>query len=172
MSEAKKERDAEDVDEAVLMSPSLAADLGDLSDTDRFPAFEGLDNRLDEANALLEKASRMLELDNHSGAIELISKAAALAPEHPRIAPLKLRSETTLLAMLESRLGNLEAIPFIKLRGEEILWLNLDGKAGFVLSKMDGRTNLSRLLSLPGMSRLELARILSQLLDNGVIGMG
>ncbi|MCL2178461.1 MAG: hypothetical protein FWC28_06140 [Proteobacteria bacterium] len=171
MSEAKKEKDKEEGCEAVLMAPSLAVGLGGYGTTDRFPAFEGVDLEMQEVNVLLERASRLLELDNYSGAIELISRAEELAPEHPRVARLKLRSETTLLAVMESRLGDLEAIPFIKLRDEEILWLNLGRKADFVLERMDGQTNLGQLLSLPGMSRLELARILNQLLDNNVIDM-
>ncbi|MCL2012368.1 MAG: hypothetical protein FWG75_06240 [Cystobacterineae bacterium] len=164
--EAQEVPAMEEVGEAVLMTPGLAAEG---FPTDRFPAVQWLDDRLNEANALLEKATRMLELDNHSGAMELILKAAELVPEHPQILQLRLRTEATLLVMLESRLGNLEAIPFVKLRDEEILWLNLESKAGFVLGKMDGRTSLSHLLSLPEIPRLELARILVQLFEKGVI---
>jgi hypothetical protein len=139
--------------------------------TDRFPSFHEGDKLLGEAKSLLEKASKMLELDNHSGAMELISKAAKLAPGHPKVLQLKLHAESALLAMMESKLGDLEAVPCVQLRDEEILWLNLDDKTRFVLGKIDGKVSLGRLLSLLGMSRLELARILSQLFDGGVIAV-
>jgi hypothetical protein len=168
VSKAKKEQ-TQVMDEAVLMVPTAGGASG-LS-TDRFSAFDGGEEQQEQANALLEKASRMLEFDNHSGAIELISKAAELVPGHPVAAQLRLRCESTLLVMLESKLGDLEAIPFIQLRDEEILWLNFDGKTYFVLGKVDGRMRLGELLSLPDMSRLELARILNQLMDDGVIGI-
>jgi len=155
---------------SAYMVPRLASETGELR-TDRFPAFHEGDERLNEANGLLERALTMLELDNHSGAIELISKAEALIPGNPRVLQLKLQSESTLLAMLESRLGNLEAVPSVQLRDEEILWLNLDQHVRFVLGKIDGKVNLGRLLSLLGMSRLELARILNQLLEGGVIAV-
>jgi len=164
----KKKQATEELCDAVFMGPSLANETEELR-TDRFSTFREGDERLEEANALLKRASELLELDNHSGAIQLISKAAELVPWHPKIAQLKLHSENTLLAMLESKLGNLEAIPFVQLRDEEILWLNLDRKTRFVLEKIDGRLNLGKLLSLPEMPRLELARILHHLLDDGVI---
>ena len=154
----------------MTLAMSVAGEAEELR-TDRFPSFHEGDKLLGEANALLEKASSMVELDNHSGAIELISKVAQLIPGHPRASQLKVHSESILLAMLESRLGNLEAAPVVQLREEEILWLNLDQKTRFVLGKIDGKVSLDRLLSLLGMSRLELARILNQLLDDGVIAV-
>jgi hypothetical protein len=164
----KKKQVAEEFCNAALMVPLTGAEE---MRTDRFPSFHEGDKLLSEANSLLEKASEMLELDNHSGAMELISKAAELAPCHPKVLQLRLHSESILLAMLESKMGDLEAAPFVQLRDEEILWLNLDDKTRFVLGKVDGKVSLDRLLSLLGMSRLELARILNQLFDGGVIAV-
>jgi len=166
----KKKQVTEELCNLALMMPRLAGEKEELR-TDRFSSFHEGDERMNEVNILLEKAFRMLELDNHSGAIELILKAEELIPGHPRVSQLKSRSENILLAMLESKLGNLDAAPFIKLRDEEILWLNLDRNTRFVLGKIDGKVSLGRLLSLLGMSRLELARILGQLLDSGVIAV-
>jgi len=166
----KKKQATEEFCELMVVMPRLASEAKDLR-TDRFHSFHESDARLNEANGLLEKASSMLELDNHSGAMELIEKAEALVPGHPKVLQLKLHSESTLLTMLESRLGNLEVAPFVKLPDEEILWLNLDDRTRFVLGKVDGQVSLDRLLSLLGMSRLELARILNQLLEEGVIAV-
>jgi hypothetical protein len=49
------------------------------------------------------------------------------------------------------------------------VWLNLDHRAGFVLSQIDGEVNYEDLFSVSGMSRVDTARILSQLLRDGVI---
>jgi hypothetical protein len=53
----------------------------------------------------------------------------------------------------------------------DLVWLNLDHRAGFVLSQVDGRVSFEELFALSGMDRLDTARILAQLLRDQVIGV-
>jgi hypothetical protein len=122
-----------------------------------------------ELASLVHGAKEMLELDDHTGAMELITKAHALAPNDPEVLRLKERSERTLEAMYESKLGPLEAKPRIALKDDEIIWLNLDHRAGFVLAQIDGTVTFEDVFAVSGMSRLDTARILAQLLEEGVI---
>jgi hypothetical protein len=101
--------------------------------------------------------------------MELIAKAQAIAPEDPEVQALREKSERTLLAMFESKLGGREIIPRVMLKDDEIIWLNLDHRAGFVLAQIDGTVSFDDLFAVSGMSRLDTARILAQLMDEGVI---
>lgn len=130
----------------------------------------GAGSRVDEEiDTLLSGAEDLLELDDHSGAMELIVKAERLRPTDPRIRELKARSEHTLELMYESKLGPLEKRPRVVLKEDEIIWLNLDHRAGFVLAQIDGTVTYDDVFAVSGMSRLDTARILAQLLDEGVI---
>jgi CRP-like cAMP-binding protein len=74
--------------------------------------------------------------------------------------------------MYESKLGHLDATPRVLLKDDEIIWLNLDHRAGFVLAQIDGTVTFEDLFSVSGMSRFDTARILAQLVDEGVITRG
>lgn len=128
--------------------------------------------RHEEVQTILRGARDLLDLDDHTGAMELIDKAEKLAPDSPEVRALKDRSEKTLLAMFESKLGHLEKVPRVLLKDDEIIWLNLDHRAGFVLAQIDGTVCFDDLFAVSGMSRLDTARILAQLVDEGVISRG
>lgn len=122
-----------------------------------------------ELDVLLEGASDLLGLDDCTGALELLRSARALGVADGRITELEARAERVLMAMLESKLGDPRAVPRMKLQPDEIIWLNLDHRAGFVLAQVDGRVSYDDLFALSGMPRLDTARILTQLLEEGVI---
>jgi len=49
------------------------------------------------------------------------------------------------------------------------MWLNLDHRAGFLLAQIDGAVNYEELFALSGLPRLDTAKILATLLNDGVI---
>lgn len=122
--------------------------------------------RLDET---LKGARQLLEFADHSGALALVEQVLAESPLHAEALALKARCEATLTSMFESKLGNLARRPRLKLRPDEVIWLNLDHRAGFVLAQIDGQVTLEDLFDLSGMSRLDTARILAQLVEERVI---
>ena len=122
-----------------------------------------------EARLLLQRASELQELDDHSGARELLLQAQALDPETPEVARALAESEQTLQAAYESKLGKLSTVPKVRLREDEVIWLNLDHRAGFILAQIDGSLTFDDLFSVSGMSRLDTARILVELLEQRVI---
>jgi hypothetical protein len=131
-----------------------------------------IDKRKNDVPALLRGARDLLDLDDHTGAMELIVKAQALAPDDADVMQMRDRSEKTLLAMFESKLGNLEGHPRVLLKDDEIIWLNLDHRAGFVLAQIDGGVSFEDVFAVSGMTRLDTARILAQMVDEGVISRG
>ncbi|MHB8872968.1 MAG: tetratricopeptide repeat protein [Myxococcaceae bacterium] len=154
--------------EAVGPDMGVAMDLV-AADMPRPPEPSGAD-LTEEVQTLLRGAKDLLELDDHTGAMDLIAKAQELAPTDPEVLKLRENSERTLETMLESKLGNLQAMPRVKLKDDEIIWLNLDHRAGFVLAQIDGTVSFDDLFAVSGMSRLDTARILAQLIEEGVIG--
>lgn len=129
------------------------------------------ENRGDEVARLTSAARELLQLDNHSGALDLIHKGLALVPHHPQLTQMKDRSEATLQTMYESKMGDLNAKPRVLMRDDEVIWLNLDHRAGFVLAQIDGTVTFEEVFLVSGMSRLDTARILAQLHEERVIGV-
>jgi tetratricopeptide (TPR) repeat protein len=153
------------------VSPGLGAAM-DLVDSSPGPGAPTANLTREEVHTLLQGARDLLELDDHTGAMDLILKAEALAPNDPEVLSLRQRSEGTLQTMYESRLGRMVAYPRVVLKDDEIIWLNLDHRAGFVLAQIDGTVSFEDLFEVCGMSRLDTARILAQLVEEGVITAG
>jgi hypothetical protein len=123
-----------------------------------------------DIGALLMRAADQLDLDDHTGALKTVEAVLALEPQNATAHELLERCESTLLAMFESKLGDLSDRPQVKLKPDEIVWLNLDNRAGFLLSMVDGQVSYEDLFALSSMSRLDTARILVNLLQARAIG--
>jgi hypothetical protein len=118
----------------------------------------------------MQSARERFALGDFSGSLELIERVLHVAPRHPEALAYLDENEATLLAMYESRIGALDGVPRVRLRSEEVLWLNLDHRAGFLLAQIDGTVTWDDLFALSGLPRLETARILARLVDEGVVG--
>ena len=99
------------------------------------------------------------------GSVDLLA-----APDHAEAREFLTQNEATLFAMYESKLQPLTNVPRLAIKPEEVMWLNLDHRAGFLLSQIDGTVDYESLFALSGLPRLDTARILSALLLDGVIG--
>lgn len=122
-----------------------------------------------EAQQLLRRAQELQGLDDHSGAREVLLRAQALHAELPGLPEALTRSEAKLQTIYESKIGKLSQVPRVRLKDDEVIWLNLDHRAGFMLAQIDGTLSFEDLFSVSGMSRLDTARILAQLLEQRVI---
>jgi len=77
-----------------------------------------------------------------------------------------------LTQMYLSRLGGLDQIINVVLPPEELRWLNLDHRAGFLLSLVDGASSIEELLDISGMPRLDALKILATLREQRAILLG
>lgn len=77
-----------------------------------------------------------------------------------------------LTQMYSARLGALSQRVRVAVPGDQIRWLSLDHRAGFVLSLIDGSSTVEELLDISGMNRLDALRILYTLFDQRVIALG
>jgi hypothetical protein len=73
--------------------------------------------------------------------------------------------------MFSARLAPLERTVTVAVSPEQIRWLSLDHKSGFLLSLVDGNSSIEELLDISGMPRLDALRILSTLAQQKVIAL-
>lgn len=122
-----------------------------------------------DVDVWLAAAKELFALGDFSGSLELIEKILQVDPDHGEARDYLRQNESTLVSMYESKLGRLAAVPRLAIKPEEILWLNLDHRAGFLLAQIDGTVDYESLFALSGLPRLDTARILANLIADGVI---
>lgn len=106
-----------------------------------------------------------------SGALIVAEGILEAEPFHEEARRCRERCTDVLSQMYLARLGSLTQIVRVALSGDEIRWLSLDHRAGFLLSLIDGDSSIETLLDISGMPRLEALRILYGLFDQRVIAL-
>ena len=121
--------------------------------------------------ALETRLKQFLELDDLTDALEIVEQILELEPEHGLALEARSTCGEKLIKMYESKVGgNLDAIPVVLLPPDQLVWQDLDHRAGFILSQVDGASRFQDILLISGMDRLDTMRILAQLVQDGVIG--
>lgn len=67
------------------------------------------------------------------------------------------------------RIGDLTAVPCVAVTAEQLRFLALDHREGFLLSRVDGRTTVDELCDIAGMDRLETLKTLAGLIESEVL---
>ncbi len=124
---------------------------------------------LGEVAGWMERARELFALGDFSGSLEMIERILRIDPTHAEARAYLRQNESTLVAMYESKLGPLTGVPRLAIHPEEVMWLNLDHRAGFLLAQIDGSVSYEDLFALSGLPRLDTARILAALLAEGVV---
>ncbi len=122
-----------------------------------------------DVDVWMEGARELFALGDFSGSLEMLEKILRVDPSHEEARQYLTQNEATLIAMYESKLGQPDCVPRLAIKPEEVMWLNLDHRAGFLLAQIDGAVNFEDLFALSGLPRLDTARILASLLQEGVI---
>ena len=122
-----------------------------------------------DVDVWLSAAKELFALGDFTGSLELIEKILQIEPGHGEAREYLTQNESTLTTMYESKLGSLHAIPRLAIKPEEVMWLNLDHRAGFLLAQIDGSVDYESIFALSGLPRLDTARILATLIQDGVI---
>jgi tetratricopeptide (TPR) repeat protein len=123
----------------------------------------------DEVSVWMRGARELVALNDFSGALELLGKILERKPQDADALAMLTTCEHNLTQMFESKIGAMDAKPKIAIPPDEIIWLNLDPRAGFVLAQIDGEVSFDDLYAICGLKRLDTARILSELLEQGVV---
>lgn len=118
----------------------------------------------------VEMADRVA-LGDFSGALEIAEQLLELDPGHAEAQKVAEEARETLLAMYTARIGDLEAVPVVAVAREELRWLSIDHRAGFVLSLVDGVSTVEMVLDVSGMPRFDALRLLHELLQKRIISI-
>lgn len=107
-----------------------------------------------------------------SGALVVAEGILEGAPEHEEARRCHERCVEVLSHMYLARLGAPTQVVRVALPSDQIRWLSLDHRAGFLLSLIDGSSTIEELLDISGMTPLDALRILHGLFDQRVIALG
>jgi hypothetical protein len=130
------------------------------------------ENTLLGPDAALRDMRDRFALGDFSGALAAAETVLQGDPHHAEAVRYAETSRMRLTSMYESKLGSLSRVPRVVLPPDQVRWLSLDHRAGFVLSCIDGYSSIEEILDVSGMSTTDALRILTDLLQQRVIAIG
>jgi len=74
-----------------------------------------------------------------------------------------------LTQMYAARIGPMDQVAVVAVPPDQITWLSLDHRAGFLLSLVDGVSSIEEILDISGMTRLDALRIMYTLVQQNVL---
>jgi hypothetical protein len=110
-------------------------------------------------------------MGDFSGPLQLADKLLIKKPSHSETAALAAKCREVLEDMYASRISDMTKIPSIIMGPDQIRWLSLNHRSGFLLSMIDGVSSVDDLLDVSGMQRLDALRIVCSLLEQKVIAL-
>jgi len=122
-------------------------------------------------SASLDEVRSRFDVGDCSGALLVAESILEADPENVEALQYVEKCREVLQKMYLSRLGGLNRIPQVVTSAEQMRWLSLDHRAGFVLSLIDGTCTFDEILDMSGMRRLDALRILFDLLQQNVINV-
>ncbi len=123
------------------------------------------------ASAIADMKDRYA-MGDFSGALVIAEQVLETDPEDLEAPRYAQSCRDVLTQMYSARLGSLDQRVAIAVPSDQIRWLTLDHRAGFLLSVIDGGITVDQILDISGMPRLDALRIMYQLLDQRVISLG
>lgn len=117
-----------------------------------------------------EMADRV-SLGDYSGALEIAEQILSENPGSSAATACAENCRAVLRQMYVTRIGQLDRVPVVSVPREQLRWLSIDHKAGFVLSLIDGVSTVEMIIDVSGMAELDALRILSELAQQRIISL-
>jgi hypothetical protein len=108
-------------------------------------------------------------LGDYSGSLVIAESLLSDDPRHDEAKKYADNCRNILEQMYTARLGPLDRVPYVAVPLEQLRWLSIDHRAGFVLSHVDGVSSLDQILDVSGMPLLDTLRILYELVQHRVV---
>ncbi|MCA9630706.1 MAG: hypothetical protein KC766_23710 [Myxococcales bacterium] len=106
-----------------------------------------------------------------TGALVIAESILESDPNHGDARRYADSCREVLTQMYAARLGQLDQVVSVAVPPDQIRWLSLDHRAGFLLSLVDGMTSIEDILDVSGMTRLDALRIMFTLVQQRVIAL-
>ena len=110
-----------------------------------------------------------VSLGDYTGALEIAEKLLEVDPNDEAVKVVAESCRGILKQMYTTRIGPLDRVPLVMVARDQLRWLSIDHRAGFVLSLVDGVSSLEMILDVSGMPELDALRILSELAQQRII---
>ena len=123
----------------------------------------------DEVGLPLTDMRNRFALGDYTGALSLAQQILDEDPGNTEAIRCAEESEAKLVQMYTARIGPLDRVPMVVVAREQLRWLSIDHRAGFLLSHIDGISNLEMILDVSGMPLLDALKILAELAQQRVI---
>lgn len=123
------------------------------------------------ASSLLAELRGRYATGDFSGALAIAEAILETNPEHEEARRCAARCGEVLSQMYLARLGSLSRRVRVAIPVDQIRWLSLDHREGFLLSLAESGASVEEVLDICGMPRLEALRILLGLLEQRVISL-
>jgi hypothetical protein len=120
-------------------------------------------------DSTIEQALRLHLDGKHEDALFLLTRLLELAPLHPEATKLSSDCREALERECLSAIGSEAAILVAAVSPEELKRFALDNVSGFLISRLDGTTNVESVLDISGLPRLVALRHLRSLLERGIV---
>lgn len=104
-----------------------------------------------------------------TGAMSIAEALLGDEPDNSEAARYLESCKDILMQMYKARLGALNQVPRVALSAEQLRWLTLDHRSGFLLSCIDGVSSIEDILDVSGMPPLDTLRILYTLVQQQII---
>ncbi len=108
-------------------------------------------------------------LGDYTGALEIAESILASDPVDAAALRCAEDCREKLIQMYTARIGPLDRVPVVMVAREQLRWLSIDHRAGFLLSHVDGVSSLEMILDVSGMPLLDALKILAELQQQRVI---
>jgi hypothetical protein len=110
-----------------------------------------------------------VSLGDYTGALDIAEKLLLVDPNNAEANQCAEACRGVLKQMYTARIGALDRVPMVMVPRDQLRWLTIDHRAGFVLSLIDGVSSLEMILDVSGMPELDALRILSELVQQRII---
>jgi hypothetical protein len=108
-------------------------------------------------------------LGDYTGALSVAEAILETNPQNAEAMAFAENCRSVLRQMYTARLGPLDRVPMVMVPPDQLRWLSIDHKAGFLLSHVDGVSSLEMILDVSGMPTLDALRILCELAQQRII---
>lgn len=108
-------------------------------------------------------------LGDFTGSLEVAEAILESEPDHTEARANARDCRDILTQMYTAKVGPLDRVLRTTIDEQELHWLPLDHRAGFMLSLIDGQSTIAEILDISGMSRLSALKILSELCEQRVV---
>lgn len=124
---------------------------------------------LEDELARVDELGARLQEGDYEGVLVLAERLLDRDPSDARALRAAEAARERLVEASWEALGGRRRVPFVTMAPEDIRWLSLDHRAGFLLSCIDGRISLEEVLDVATMPELDALRLIGELHASGVI---